>query len=281
MPDLRKLRLRPKRRKIPRPLEPTGIKLAYFQLLRGVVLARAKQLLRERLFPRLRDLLARAPANKLDAAHLDALPPGRRLNLLMDRISAAFWKEFPQDRLESLLSKIGARTSDFQKQQIFRQVKAATGVALTALADRGLKQRMRAFTAENVGLIKSIPQTYFDQVEAQILRAMRDGTRHENLAEEIERRFRVSEERARLIARDQVGKFYGELNRARQRDLGIDRFVWRTVQDERVRPEHETLEGEIFTWAEGHPEEGIPGEAVNCRCFGEPILDDLLAEQDA
>jgi SPP1 gp7 family putative phage head morphogenesis protein len=128
-----------------------------------------------------------------------------------------------------------------------------------------------------VALIKSIPQQYFGDIEKRITAGVRSGTRWEDLAQELQDRYDVSESRAALIARDQVGKFYGELNEVRQTALGVKSFIWRTANDERVREEHADLEGETFDW-DTPPSEGIPGEAVNCRCFAEPVLDDLLSE---
>jgi SPP1 gp7 family putative phage head morphogenesis protein len=99
------------------------------------------------------------------------------------------------------------------------------------------------------------------------------------MAEEIGRRFEVSESRAALIARDQVGKFYGALNAARQQDVGITHFLWRTANDERVRPEHIELNGERFAWSKP-PAEGMPGQPINCRCYADPDVGALLDSLD-
>ena len=49
------------------------------------------------------------------------------------------------------------------------------------------------------------------------------------------------------------------------------RWIWRTMGDDRVRPEHARLEGVIFDEGERDPDEGVPGEAYGCRCWREPI----------
>lgn len=64
--------------------------------------------------------------------------------------------------------------------------------------------------------------------------------------------------------------FAGLINQLRQEDLGIDRYVWATRGDHKVRPAHAALNGEAFYW--DHPSgEGHPGEAPNCRCLAMPI----------
>jgi uncharacterized protein with gpF-like domain len=44
-----------------------------------------------------------------------------------------------------------------------------------------------------------------------------------------------------------------------------------------VRDAHFDREGRTFTWADP-PDDGHPGEAINCRCQAEPDLEGLLEE---
>lgn len=81
----------------------------------------------------------------------------------------------------------------------------------------------------------------------------------------------VGNTRARLIARDQVSKATGELNKLRQREVGVSRYRW-TSGDERVRPDHEANSGKVFEWS-SPPSTGHPGEDVQCRCTAVAIVD--------
>ncbi|MCK5495984.1 MAG: minor capsid protein, partial [Hyphomicrobiaceae bacterium] len=83
----------------------------------------------------------------------------------------------------------------------------------------------------------------------------------------------TAENHARFIAHDQINKLNGRLNQTRQEAAGITSFIWRTQQDDRVRPAHEEIEGRKFQWAEGAPGIGLPGEPVNCRCSAAPVID--------
>jgi len=53
--------------------------------------------------------------------------------------------------------------------------------------------------------------------------------------------------------------------------MGVEKFIWRTANDERVRPEHSARDGNTYTWA--NAPEGGPGAPINCRCFAEPVFD--------
>ena len=46
-----------------------------------------------------------------------------------------------------------------------------------------------------------------------------------------------------------------------------EKYVWVTVGDDKVRPEHETLDGTIRTWYDSPH----PGEDYGCRCHAEEV----------
>jgi SPP1 gp7 family putative phage head morphogenesis protein len=289
MPSLKKLpRSRfNNRHRMPRQQQPDGIRLSYYTQLRKIA-ARCSDLVRARVLSVLPDLLAQVhptlDESSHKSAHLDADPSGRVVRLIRS-ISEKIAKEVTQEKLIKIVSRIASATSEHQKTQLFRQIKAGTGVELSTIADRGLSARIKHFTAENVSLIQSIPRDYFQDVESTLLSGMRDATRHEKLAEEIEGLGDVAKNRAKLIARDQVGKFYGGLNRVRQGALGIDQYIWRTAGDERVRTEHVERDGEVYSWDDPPGEDpddpatgGHPGMAIQCRCYAEPNLAPIMDE---
>jgi SPP1 gp7 family putative phage head morphogenesis protein len=136
-----------------------------------------------------------------------------------------------------------------------------------------LNDAMRVALQENVALITSIPEKQFIEVERLVSSAVLSGTRAEDLTSYISDRFAVSESRALLIARDQTGKWHGQLQRVRQLDAGIDRYWWSSSRDERVRKAHQAREGKVFRW-DTPPEDGPPGIPVNCRCSAVPVVDE-------
>ena len=52
---------------------------------------------------------------------------------------------------------------------------------------------------------------------------------------------------------------------------GGQQFMWVTQGDEKVRPAHEDVDGQVFSLATGHPELGFPGDPPNCRCVAVPV----------
>ncbi len=259
----------PPRRKLPAQLQPDAIRLQYFREIRDF-LKTARGLVQSVLVPALPSFVNEAKEERGD--RLDSA--SGRAQKLIDQIANEFGKQVSTKEMSDLAFKIGNRTAGFQKEQLYKQIRAAVGVDVLG-REPNLVPRVEQFTVENVALIKSVPQRYFSDIEKVLTRRISDGDRWEDIATELEDRYGVAESSAKLIARDQVGKFFGDLNEARQTALGIDSYIWQTANDNRVRDEHAALQGEQFDWSDP-PEDGHPGEPVNCRCWPEPVLDDIL-----
>ena len=260
----------PRRKRLPRQIPPDAVILSYRAALLTYV-KEAQAVLRRRLFPELATIAREAKEERGDSLRMDA--SGKRTKRAMEEVRKAFDAAFPDRRLEEVAEDMARRTNRHNREQLSRQLKAAVGVDVVGAEPR-LQPLVDNFVTQNVSLIKSIPARMFDEVEARVQSGVTLGLRHEDMAEDIEKRFGVSESRAELIARDQTLTFYGSLNEVRQKALGLEFYIWRTARDERVRPEHAEREGKRYQW--GDPEEEIPGEAVACRCFAEPDVEALL-----
>jgi predicted chitinase len=56
-----------------------------------------------------------------------------------------------------------------------------------------------------------------------------------------------------------------------QEALGLFSYVWRGSDDDRVRAAHRENDDKVFLWSQA-PFGGHPGQAWNCRCTAEPII---------
>lgn len=138
-------------------------------------------------------------------------------------------------------------------------------------SSRSTEEIVRAFVRNNVRFVRSVRGQLRDQVADVLNRGLQSGTRWEAIADQIAERGLVSQSRAELIARDQTGKLFGALTRARSEAAGFDRYEWSTAGDEKVRDEHIALNEKVFFWSDP-PSEGHPGEPVNCRCVALPVF---------
>lgn len=253
---LRRFRLAKPVRKWPRTVQPDTVRLAYYKEIDSRILSVMQAGVAEFVLPELR--------TRFDGFFND----------LIDRVVEWFWKRVAPSDLENLAEFAARRTNDFQKNQFDKQVRTALGVDVFRHEPQ-LRPLVTNFVAENVALIKSLPTQYFSEIERIVTANVSRGVRHEQIAKMLEERFSITQSRARLIARDQVGKFHGQLAQTRQEALGVTRYIWRTVHDNRVRIEHQKRDGVVFAWNRP-PADGIPGQAVNCRCYADPILSDIV-----
>ncbi len=133
---------------------------------------------------------------------------------------------------------------------------------------------MKLKTRENVALIKSIPDEYFDKIERLVFESVIQGrTSSRSMIDEIREIGGVTQARARFIARDQTAKLNAALNRERNQALGIVEYIWRTSKDERVRDSHRSKEGKRYRWDDPPADTGHPGEDYQCRCTAVPVID--------
>lgn len=263
------------KRAMPRQAEPLAQQRRYAKRIKRRVLEAAMVLVRELLIPHLEALAEQgskvATTKVTDAKEID-------LGEIMDEISDRYFETWTRKEFVKVVRPVAVEVADFEAQQLNKQLSAALGEAISldiVGSEPWLQGAIADFTRENVALLKSIPEQFFTDLEKSLSASIADGARWEDMAAEVEERYGVAESRAELIARDQVGKFNGDLNRTRQTDLGITRFVWRTMGDERVRDEHVERNGVSYEWNDP-PEGETPGEPIQCRCYAEPDIASAL-----
>ena len=133
-------------------------------------------------------------------------------------------------------------------------------------------QPLRNWRRENEYLIRDIPAKHRDDLSKKLIAAAAAGAAVAVLRQTVRSQAGITKRRTQTIAEDQTQWGVGELQRDRLTTAGIGKYRWRTVGDDRVRPEHAAREGRVFSW-DNPPPDGQPGEAVNCRCVAEPVLD--------
>jgi len=156
-----------------------------------------------------------------------------------------------------------------------------------------LNESMKLFVRENASLIQTLPTEGLSDIEQMVYRESRRGLSPKDMRAKIREEFEVTEGRARVIARDQVGKFNANLTEKRQTNLGITEYIWRDSGDGRVRSQsntkgysdHSHLDGTKQKWSDPPVtvfkgkragERNHPGEDIQCRCWADPVIDHLL-----
>ncbi|WP_116082091.1 phage minor head protein [Tropicimonas sp. IMCC34011] len=150
------------------------------------------------------------------------------------------------------------------------------GIDLAAVVrEEDLVEAIETALSRNVALITSLGEDAVNRVEQIVYTAGTNGTSLKEVRAQLQNAFSVTNSRAELIAQDQISKFNSDLNRLRQQQAGITKYIWKTSADERVRSLHQSLRGKEYRW--GQPtgaEQGLPpGQPVRCRCRADPIVE--------
>ena len=177
-----------------------------------------------------------------------------------------------------LATKVVIDTSKEVDKQIASHTKSILGVDLTPFY-RGsdIQDEIDKQVEANVALIKSIPSQYTDKLEVLVMNALQTGQTNDELAQEIKKLGHSTDNRARLIARDQMGKINGGINKKRQTSMGVETYDWLDSHDDRVRPLCASHNGKTFRW-DTPPKGGHPGQKIGCRCTAVPNYEDILID---
>jgi len=246
------------------------------QYLKGILQfhKKARDLVRTMFISQLANFQSRA----LDSLNLDGY--GEDISRTMEQVKIRFWTEVTEPDIERLATNAGRQIEAFNATQVNRAFQSVIGIPVDAMFPDA-DEVIGAFVKENVSYIKKNLEQYFSEIQEVATRNFRAGRRAADWQGELVKRFKISEKRAALIARDQTNKFNGELNKTRQMALGVRTYTWRTSEDDAVRPSHEDLNGKQFAWTgEPSPPEGHPGQPINCRCTADPDIESVLPPRD-
>lgn len=200
-------------------------------------------------------------------------PSGRMKSILddlVDRWLKKFEEQAPKIAETYLQAMFNASDS------AFRQSLKDAGIAVEFEMTPAVKDALNASLAENVSLIKSIPEQYLQQVAGAVMRSYAAGRDLASMVQDLKKLHPQAENRAVLIARDQSNKANAVVNRARQMELGFTDAIWmHSHAGKTPRPDHVAADGKRYKIAEGCPISGEylqPGEAINCRCTSRPVI---------
>lgn len=187
-----------------------------------------------------------------------------------------------------IAAKFVGEVDSGQKAALEQSIAKAMGVDFARVLDTPTVAADVAMGIQaNVALITSISDQHFAEVGQAVLDNFRGVPLPEgvSLVDRLKQVGNVTDNRAKLIARDQTAKLTSTFNQTRQQANGIDEYKWRGVRDQRevgnpggLYPKgsarhgnHWEREGKVFRW-DTPPEDGAPGAAILCRCWAEPIL---------
>jgi SPP1 gp7 family putative phage head morphogenesis protein len=206
---------------------------------------------------------------------LDELP-AKALEKAMKKLAKRWQKQFDElaPKLADHFTQAADKRSSLQLKSMLRE----HGFTVEFKMTDTMRDVMNASVAEQVSLIKSIPQKYFTDVHGSVMRSVQAGRDLSTLTKDLQENYGVSFRRAAFIARDQNNKATATMTRARQIEIGITEAVWMHSGGGRVpRPTHLAMNGKRYDVTEGMWDPAVgrmiyPGEEPNCRCVSGAVV---------
>lgn len=262
---------------------------------------RGFKLVRERLFPVLKDDI-----DRLDGAvRMDIDDDADIINPVINEISKRYFgglvsKEKPNLAkyaarvARNMVQPMQTRVDSHHKTQFSRTFKRISGVDPLQFEPE-LSGFLEVAGEQNVNKIVTLNSGYFDSVREKTNQALRKGTSVKELADDIAELTKTTKSRAQLIGIDQVQKLNADLESQRQQNNGITRYYWRTRRNASVRSkanskgkdDHAGLGNAVFDWkfppvtvlaGKRAGERNHPGQDINCKCWAEPVIEDLTGK---
>lgn len=197
------------------------------------------------------------------------------------------------------------KVNRYNKEKFMSHMRKALGIDIGAIVDEAMKDELDIMIIENTSYIKSIPNYLVGHVADRVVQHFKGIPMPENrtLRQQIKEEFKISDGRAKVLARDQTSKMNTSISAIRQVNLGIDCYVWKTVEDERVvgkpggvypkttklHKNHYIMQGLLCKWADPNvysDDKGAtwkprtaqmphnhPGDDIMCRCRPAPFID--------
>ena len=135
------------------------------------------------------------------------------------------------------------------------------------------------FVNINVELISTIADKQSEALELAVKKAVQGGSKFSIVVAEVESQADKGLAYAEFVARDQVAKTYGAINKERQEAVGFDKYIWEATNDSRTRATHRALDGGVYRWdnppleQENTGKKLHPGEDFQCRCIAVPTFE--------
>lgn len=208
-------------------------------------------------------------------------------NLLQDDEDDDRWLDNLKNALELMQTNINSAFNDYEIYNLasryvksidkfsYKHVKQQFAiVGLDPISDNPqLKSYVKAKIDENVELITSLRSGYAHSIAKDVYQGVTSGMSPTNIAKDIAKRTGMSVNHGLLIANDQTGTIISQLDSYRAKSAGATKYIWHSMEDNRVRPKHRELDGKTFKYDDpnGGDSGQLPGEPIRCRCYAEPI----------
>ena len=202
-------------------------------------------------------------------------------NKLAKQVTRKLLRQFSNDAIQEYSEKILNRANKYNRDETYKAMEKALGINLKQLvAQEALTPQINALIMETAEWVKRLRDETIQNFTANSLRAMSLGNDLTGVMKQFDLSLSKQKDAAKFIARNQLANFNGLLTKIRFQKVGVKKGMWRTSEDEKVRPCHRKRNNVIFPLNKGcysscDGKYLYPGTDYNCRCIMLAMLDEF------
>ena len=143
------------------------------------------------------------------------------------------------------------------------------------------KEAIRREYTDNLNkYIKKLTIDSTTRLREKVQEQVSQGYRASSLLDVIHAQKGVSDRHALFIAKQEISLLTSTYRDARYKEAGINKYIWASTHDNRVRHDHKILDGKVFNFNrppvtnQATGARNNPGYDFGCRCRAVPILPD-------
>lgn len=205
---------------------------------------------------------------------------------LADKTRRKLLSQFDDKRLEQLAKKYTGKVNRRNRELFYKRAADKIGISADELeATEGLTFQINAFQLETYQWLRKMRDDTMQMWTSQTLKDMAEGKTLPEILSQFDDMVEQRKGHAEMVAQTQISTFNSLVCKTRARNLGIEKAVWVTSHDERVRASHQDRDGKEFNLAEGlySSVDGktlLPGIDYRCRCDYRMVIPTMEDENE-
>jgi SPP1 gp7 family putative phage head morphogenesis protein len=199
---------------------------------------------------------------------------GTDLRTRINKLRKMFNERFPKRAAKRLATRVYNRADDYSFNSMKGAIKNLDVDLANTIKTSGLSEFSNIAIQNQVDLINSISDTYFDKVESLVYNGVMNGEDFDLLGKKIQDLTGATAKRAKFIARDQTATLNSIISKKRAENAGIAKSEWvktkfSNTSNYTPRESHIKADGKIFDLDKGLKVDGefiFPGQPIGCTC---------------
>lgn len=221
------------------------------------------------------------PESRLPDVYRSAILVSKSASTRMVKNVNAFLDNFDASSITTAVS--ASSVVDIANKKIMRSIDS---LGIKANLTDEISQTLQTDWQENITKsIQGFTNKRVVELRKQIQPSILDGQRASSLQKTLSKELKVTERKASFLARQEISLLVSKYKEENYKRVGVSKYVWDTSGNNRVRPDHQILDNNVYRWdspplsnqsevnAGGSPRYNHPGEDFNCYCVARPIVE--------